>query len=290
MKGRLSVNVKIITDSASDLPDELITKYNIDIMPLVVIMGNDEFYDREDIHAKELYKALREGEMAKTSQIPPARMKETFFKYAEQGQPFIYIALSSGISGTYQSASIIKNEVQEEFPNVQMEVIDSKAASLGYGLMAISAAELASNGKTADEIKQHLTTTYLTHMEHIFTVDDLEFLQRGGRVSRASAFVGGMLKIKPVLHVEDGKLVPIEKIRGKNKVVKRMVDIMKERGVNLQSQLIGITHGDDLESAEKLKSAIQEAFGSERFVIHEVGATIGSHSGPGTLALFFLNK
>ncbi len=290
MKGRLSVNVKIITDSASDLPDELITKYDIDIMPLVVIMGNDEFYDREDIQAKELYKALREGEMAKTSQIPPARMKETFVKYAEKGQPFIYIALSSGISGTYQSASIIKDEVQEEFPNVQMEVIDSKAASLGYGLMAISAAELASNGKTADEIKQHLSTTYLTHMEHIFTVDDLEFLQRGGRVSRASAFVGGMLKIKPVLHVEDGKLVPIEKIRGKNKVVKRMVDIMKERGVNLQSQLIGITHGDDLESAEKLKSAIQEAFGSERFVIHEVGATIGSHSGPGTLALFFLNK
>ncbi|MDP4550752.1 DegV family protein [Alkalihalobacillus macyae] len=284
------MNVKIITDSASDLPDELITKYDIDIMPLVVIMGNDEFYDREDIHAKELYKALREGEMAKTSQIPPSRMKETFVKYAEQGQPFIYIALSSGISGTYQSASIIKNEVQEEFPNVQMEVIDSKAASLGYGLMAISAAELAFNGKTADEIKQHLSTTYLTHMEHIFTVDDLEFLQRGGRVSRASAFVGGMLKIKPVLHVEDGKLVPIEKIRGKNKVVKRMVDIMKERGVNLQSQLIGITHGDDLESAEKLKSAIQEAFGSERFVIHEVGATIGSHSGPGTLALFFLNK
>ncbi|MDQ0483461.1 DegV family protein [Guptibacillus hwajinpoensis] len=284
------MNVKIITDSASDLPDELITKYDIDIMPLVVIMGNDEFYDREDIQAKELYKALREGEMAKTSQIPPARMKETFVKYAEKGQPFIYIALSSGISGTYQSASIIKDEVQEEFPNVQMEVIDSKAASLGYGLMAISAAELASNGKTADEIKQHLSTTYLTHMEHIFTVDDLEFLQRGGRVSRASAFVGGMLKIKPVLHVEDGKLVPIEKIRGKNKVVKRMVDIMKERGVNLQSQLIGITHGDDLESAEKLKSAIQEAFGSERFVIHEVGATIGSHSGPGTLALFFLNK
>lgn len=284
------MNVKIITDSASDLPDELITKYDLDIMPLVVIMGNDEFYDREDIQAKELYKALREGEMAKTSQIPPARMKETFVKYAEKGQPFIYIALSSGISGTYQSASIIKNEVQEEYPDAQMEVIDSKAASLGYGLMAISASELASKGKSVDEIKQHLTSTYLTHMEHIFTVDDLEFLQRGGRVSRASAFVGGMLKIKPVLHVEDGKLVPIEKIRGKNKVVKRMVDIMKERGVNLQSQMIGISHGDDLENAEKLKSAIQEAFGSEHFVIHEVGATIGSHSGPGTLALFFLNK
>lgn len=290
MKGRLSVNVKIITDSASDLPDELITKYDLEIMPLMVIMGNEEYYDREDIQAKELYKALREGAMAKTSQIPPARMKETFVRYAEKGQPFIYIALSSGISGTYQSAAIIKNEVQDEFPDAQMEIIDSKAASLGYGLMAISAAELASNGKTFDEIKQHLTTTYLTHMEHIFTVDDLEFLQRGGRVSRASAFVGGMLKIKPVLHVEDGKLVPIEKIRGKNKVVKRMVDIMKERGVNLQSQLIGISHGDDLESAEKLKSAIQEAFGSEHFVIHEVGATIGSHSGPGTLALFFLNK
>ncbi|MGA9289340.1 MAG: DegV family protein, partial [Anaerobacillus sp.] len=139
-------------------------------------------------------------------------------------------------------------------------------------------------------ILERLNSRYLTHMEHIFTVDDLEFLQRGGRVSKASAFFGGMLKIKPVLHVEDGKLVPIEKIRGKNKVYKRMVEIMQERGVNLQSQLIGISHGDDLESAEKLKNEIQQTYGSEHFVINEVGATIGSHSGPGTLALFFLNK
>ncbi|MYL64738.1 DegV family EDD domain-containing protein [Bacillus hwajinpoensis] len=284
------MNVQIITDSASDLPEDLVKKHQIKIMPLMVIIGEEEYYDREEIQAKELYKQLREGTMAKTSQIPPARIKETFMKYAEKGQPFIYIALSSGISGTYQSAAIIKNEVQEEFPNVQMEVIDSKAASLGYGLMAIHAAELAENGKSFEQISESLHSDYLTHMEHIFTVDDLEFLQRGGRVSKASAFFGGMLKIKPVLHVDDGKLIPIEKIRGKNKVTKRMVEIMQERGVNLQSQLIGITHGDDLESAKKLKSAIQETYGSERFVIHEVGATIGSHSGPGTLALFFLNK
>ncbi|WP_347550790.1 DegV family protein [Pseudalkalibacillus hwajinpoensis] len=284
------MNVKIITDSASDLPQDLVGKHNLEIMPLMVIVGDEEYYDGEDIQAKELYKLLREGTMAKTSQIPPARIRETFVKYAEQGQPFIYIALSSGISGTYQSAAVIKNEVQGDFPDVQMEIIDSKAASLGYGLMAIHAAKLAENGKSVDEILQSLTTSYLTHMEHIFTVDDLEFLQRGGRVSRASAFIGGMLKIKPVLNVEDGKLVPIEKIRGKNKVYKRMVEIMQERGVNLQSQLIGISHGDDLESAEKLKSVIQETYGSENFIITEVGATIGSHSGPGTLALFFLNK
>ncbi len=284
------MNVKIITDSASDLPQELVTKHDIEIMPLMVIIGNEEYYDREEIQAKELYSTLREGTMAKTSQIPPSRIKETFVKYAEKGQPFIYIALSSGISGTYQSAAVIKNDVQEEFPDVQMEVIDSRAASLGYGIMAIHAAELAEQGKTVDEILTSLNSGFLNHMEHIFTVDDLEFLQRGGRVSRASAFFGGMLKIKPVLHVEDGKLVPIEKIRGKNKVYKRMVEIMQERGVNLQSQLIGISHGDDLESAEKLKNEIQQTYGSEHFVINVVGATIGSHSGPGTLALFFLNK
>ncbi|MGB8000950.1 MAG: DegV family protein [Anaerobacillus sp.] len=284
------MNVKIITDSASDLPQDLVTKHDIEIMPLMVIIGNEEYYDREEIQAKELYTTLREGTMAKTSQIPPSRIKETFVKYAEKGQPFIYIALSSGISGTYQSAAVIKDDVQEEFPDVQMEVIDSRAASLGYGIMAIHAAELAEQGQTADDILEKLNSRYLTHMEHIFTVDDLEFLQRGGRVSRASAFFGGMLKIKPVLHVEDGKLVPIEKIRGKNKVYKRMVEIMQERGVNLQSQLIGISHGDDLESAEKLKNEIQQTYGSEHFVINEVGATIGSHSGPGTLALFFLNK
>lgn len=284
------MSVKIITDSASDLPEELISKHDLEVLPLIVILEEQEYYDREDISSKELYTALRGGKLAKTSQIPPGRIKETFTNYAEQGQPFIYIGLSSEISGTYQSAAMIKNEVQEEFPDVHMEVVDSRGASLGYGLMAIHASELAKQGKSVDEILDSLKESYINHMEHIFTVDDLDFLQRGGRVSKASAFFGGMLKIKPILHVEDGKLVPIEKIRGKNKVYKRMVEIMEERGVNLQSQLIGISHGDDLESAEKLKDAIQEKYGGQDFIISEVGATIGSHSGPGTLALFFLNK
>ncbi|WP_270181602.1 DegV family protein [Alkalihalobacillus sp. CinArs1] len=284
------MSVQIITDSASDLPEELVQKHNLEIMPLIVILEEKEYFDREQIKSKELYTALRDGKLAKTSQIPPARIKETFTKFAKEGQPFIYIGLSSGISGTYQSAAVIKNEVQEEYPDVKMEVVDSRGASLGYGLMAIHASELSAQGKNVEEILESLNESYIDHMEHIFTVDDLDFLQRGGRVSKASAFFGGMLKIKPILHVEDGKLVPIEKVRGKSKVYKRMVEIMEERGVNLQSQVIGISHGDDLESAEKLKEAIQEKYGGQDFIITEVGATIGSHSGPGTLALFFLNK
>ncbi|TLS37855.1 DegV family protein [Pseudalkalibacillus caeni] len=284
------MNVKIITDSGCDLPESLIEQYAIEVMPLIVNIDGQEYFDMQGIKAKELYSALREGKIAKTAQVPPAKIREVFQSYIDQNLPFLYIGLSSELSGTFQSAYVTKNELAEENPDAEMEVLDSKAASLGYGLMVLKAAQLAEKGLSLSEIKNEIASAYVPHMEHIFTVDDLDFLQRGGRVSKASAFVGGLLKIKPVLHVEDGKLVPIEKVRGRNKVFKRMVEIMEERGSNVKEQIIGISHGDDLESAEKLKELIKDSLGAENFLIHTVGATIGSHSGPGTIALFFLNK
>ena len=148
---------------------------------------------------------------------------------------------------------------------------------------------MASEGKSREEILAAVDF-YSRHMEHIFTVDDLEYLYRGGRVTRTSAFLGGLLNIKPILQVEEGRLVPLEKVKGRKRVLKRMLEIMKERGVGFGSQTIGISHGDDLDTALELKEMIREELGVEDFVINTIGAAIGAHAGPGTIALFFLNK
>lgn len=184
---------------------------------------------------------------------------------------------------------MIADQVREEYPEFRLTIIDTKCASLGMGLVVLKAAELAESTLSYDEVVAGIND-YAYHMEHIVTVDNLDYLARGGRVSKASAFVGGLLNIKPLLHVEDGKLIPIEKIRGRKKVIQRMVDVMKERGQNLQSQTIGISHGEDEETAILLQEKIKEQLGCNSFIITQIGSAIGAHAGPGTIALFFSNK
>ncbi|WP_070119811.1 DegV family protein [Bacillus marinisedimentorum] len=283
------MNVKIIADSGTDLPLSFFQEESIEYLPLVVHLNNEDYFDHETIKPIDVYDAMRAGAIPKTSQISPVRFKDAFTKYAEQGQSCIYVAFSSELSGTYQTAVMMKNEVQEEYPDFKLEIIDSKAASLGHGLIVKEAARLAKDGRSLDEIKERVLF-YRDHMEHLFTVDDLEYLYRGGRVSKTSAFVGTLLKIKPLLHVEEGKLIPLEKLRGSKKVLGRMVELMDERGEGLDKQLVAISHADSLERAEELKSMIQDKFGTTEFLIEDIGAVIGSHAGPGTIALFFLNK
>lgn len=282
------MHVQVLCDSASDLNQKTREELSIHSLPLKVITSEAEYEDGENITPKDVYGRMRNGEAPKTAQVSPQAFRDTFTSYAEKGQPFIYFAFSSELSGTYQTAKMIEQEVKEEYKGAQFDVIDTKAASLGYGLVVLRAAELAQKGATYKEILE-IGRYHANHMEHIFTVDDLEYLQRGGRVSRAAAFVGGLLNIKPLLHMENGKLIPLEKIRGSKKVLKRMIEVMDERGSNLKDQRIAISHGDDLERAEKLAEMIQEEFGTEQIHIDFVGATIGAHSGPGTIALFFLN-
>ncbi|WP_226576871.1 DegV family protein [Halobacillus litoralis] len=282
------MTIKILCDSASDLNQETLDKLSIQSLPLKVIINTEEYEDGQSITPKEVYERLRDGETIKTAQVSPQAFRETFTEYAQKGQPFIYFAFSSELSGTYQTAKMIENEVKEEYKDAQFAVIDTKAASLGYGLIVLRAAELAKENGSYEEIMQ-LGAYHAEHMEHIFTVDDLEYLQRGGRVSRTAAFVGGMLKIKPLLHMEDGRLIPLEKIRGSKKVLKRMIEVMDERGTDLKNQRIAISHGDDYERAEQLGEMIKDQYGIDDIHIDYVGATIGAHSGPGTIALFFLN-
>lgn len=282
------MTVKIITDSAADLPKSTAEEHGIEVIPLMVYLGDQEFQDNVTLQPSELFKGMREGHTYKTSQPMYGSVDSVFRGAADNPDGAVYIAFSSELSGTYQTSVLIKDQVKDEVPGLNLDIINSKCASLGFGMVALKAAELAAKGAAKDEIAAK-AEWYSKHMEHIFTVDNLEYLVRGGRVSPVAAFIGGLLNIKPILHVEDGKLIPFEKVRGRKKVFARIIEIMAERGVDLENQTIGISHGDDLEAAEELKSMIAERFGTKSFFIGMIGAAVGAHAGPGTIAVFFLN-
>ncbi|MED1559030.1 DegV family protein [Bacillus paramycoides] len=284
------MGVKIITDSAADLPEELLQAYDIDLIPLRVYdEAETEFLDGVTLNSVTLLQKMREGAAYRTSLPSLETFQEKFVSYAKEGNPCIYLAFSSELSGTYQSSVVIKEEVKETYADLDLEIIDTKCASLGQGLVVLEAAKMAKEGASKEEILKRVAFL-MEHMEHIFTVADLQYLVRGGRLSKVAGFIGGLLNIKPILNVEEGKLVPLEKVRGKKKVLSRIVDIMEERGKDLKGQTIGMTHGDDIETAESLKALITERFGCEVFIVNTIGAAIGAHTGPGVITLFFLNE
>lgn len=283
------MTIKIITDSACDLPKELVEELDVEVVPLFVLLNEKEYLDGETIQSKEVLDGMREGKVFKTSQVTPNMFYDCFVEYAQRGQQCVYIAFSSALSGTYNSALIAKEEVIDKYPDFQLEIIDTKCASMGFGLVVYKTALLAKEGKSVDEIVR-ATKFNAEHMEHIFTVDDLEYLYRGGRVSKSAAFIGGILNIKPILNVEDGKLIPIDKVRGRQKSFKRMIELIQERGTDMSNQVIGISHGDDMESVNKFRKMMELEFGCSKFIINNIGCAVGAHSGPGTLAIFFMNQ
>lgn len=281
------MTVKLFADSASDLPKEFFKQDNIEFFPLKVHIEGQDYEDLISIEPKKVFDKIREGHMPKTSQVSPESFLKKFTEIAENGEKGIYVAFSSQLSGTYQTAVMIRDQVKEEHPGLDLTIIDSKCASLGYGLVVKSALTALNAGADHQEIID--TINYQAeHMEHLFTVEDLDYLAKGGRVSKASAFLGGLLNIKPLLHVEDGKLVPIEKLRGKKKLLKRILELMEERGSDLSKQTIAISHGDDEELAFEMKKMIEEKFSPKDVYINIIGCAIGSHTGTGTLAVFFL--
>lgn len=283
------MSVKIMADSACDLPFHFYEENGVILFPLKVQIDGTEYEDLKTIQPKQVYDAIRAGNLPKTSQASPAGFKEVFTELAKNKQEGIYIAFSSELSGTYQTAVMIAEQVKEEYPDLNLTIIDSKCASLGQGLLVMEAARMANENFSKEDILKdvHFRSQ---HMEHLFSVYDLDHLAKGGRVSKASAFVGGLLNIKPLLNVEDGKLVPIEKLRGKKKLHRRIVELMKERGEGFESQIVGISNADDEETAAEMKEMIIQELNPKDVVITSIGAAVGSHTGPGTLAIFFLNK
>ncbi|GLB58867.1 DegV family protein [Cytobacillus sp. NCCP-133] len=283
------MSVKLLADSACDLPLNFFKENDVTLFPLKVHLNDTEYEDLVTIEPKKVYDAIREGQVPKTSQVSPLLFEEAFTKMAEENKDGIYIAFSSELSGTYQTAVMILEQVKEKYPDFNLTIIDSKAASLGYGLIVMAAVNKMRSGASKEELVKDIKFR-CEHLESLFTVNDLEYLAKGGRVSRASAFLGGLLNIKPLLHVEDGKLVPIEKLRGKKKLLRRIIELMKERGVSFESQTVGISHADDEETAIEMKTLIMNELNAKEVYVTSIGSVIGSHTGPGSIAIFFQNK
>jgi DegV family protein with EDD domain len=281
--------VKILADSACDLPKDFYPEHNVTLFPLKVQVNGQEYEDVKTIDPKTVYDAIRGGDVPKTSQVSPLLFEEVFTKMAENNEDGIYIAFSSALSGTYQTSVMILDQVKEKYPNFNLTIVDTKCASLGFGLVVKEAARLAAENVSKEELLNDVLFRS-QHMEQLFTVEDLDYLAKGGRVSKASAFLGGLLNIKPILNVEDGKLVPIEKIRGKKKVYRRIVELMKERGENFSNQVIGISHADTEETLEEVKTLIMEELHPKDIFTSSIGSAVGAHTGPGAIAIFFLNK
>lgn len=279
----------LFTDSGSDLPKKFFDEHDVVLFPLRVHLNNQEYPDIIGVDLKEFYDEMRKGAAPKTSQVSPEDFYNTFEKYAKKGEEGIYISFSSQLSGTYNTAVMIAEQLREKYPDFKLNMIDTKCASLGQGLVVKKAVELRDAGVPFDELAEKVEN-YANHMQHIFTVENLDYLARGGRISKSSAFFGGLMSIKPILHVEDGKLIPLEKVRGRKKALARMVEMMAERGGDFSNKIVGISHGDDLETVEELKKLIEAKLHPKGFDVTMVGAVIGSHSGPGTLAIFFTDQ
>lgn len=285
------MSIKIITDSGCDLPQNLIEKYDIDLVPIFILKGEKEYRDKIDIMPETVLENMEEGVAYKTSQATPEVFIKKFTKYIKENKTIIYLALSSELSGTYESSVIAKQALESDYPKADIKLIDTRSASGGQGFLVLEVAKMVKNNISKDLILEK-TNKLIENIEHIFTIDDIEYLYRGGRISRAENIIGGLLGIKPILCVKDGKLEPLEKVRGKNKLLKSMIDIIKDKkgSTNISKQTIIITHGNNLDSAKQLKEMIKDNFEVENILINTIGAVIGAHAGPGTLAVFFLRN
>ncbi len=286
-------NFVIVTDSSADLDQALVDELGVEVLPLSLTLNGKtyrDYPDRRELDPKELYRRLRAGEVATTSAINTQSVEELLRPMLESGKDVLFLAFSSGLSASCQSATLACQELSQEFPDRKIFVVDTLCASLGQGLLVYLTAQEAKKGKTIEEVRDFAENTKL-HLCHWFTVDDLHFLKRGGRISAATAMLGTMLSIKPVLHVDDeGHLISISKARGRKASIQAMVDKAAETAIQPEKQTMFICHGDCMEDAEYLASLVKERWGVERIHIGYTGPVIGSHSGPGTLALFFLGE
>lgn len=278
---------EIFTDSSCDLTEELLAKHGIYVQQLDVTVDGCDPVANNKLDIKEFYSELRSGKCAKTNAVSMQVFKDTMRPLIEEGKDILYIGFSSGLSATYNNGRFALEELKEEYPDRTLLHADSLAASLGQGLLVVYAAELRDKGASIEEVCEFVNNNRL-NICHQFTVDDLFFLKRGGRVSAATAIVGSMLGIKPVLHVDnEGHLVSIDKSRGRKAAILALFNKMKATADLSEYKYVYISHGDCIEDAQLLADTIKEEYKIDDVVINNVGPVIGAHSGPGTLALFY---
>ena len=282
--------LRIITDSASDTPKWLIEQYDLHVIPTPVVIDEKDYFDGKTIVPEEFYDILRSGKDVKTYHINAQMFYDNFLPYAKNKDEVIYLCFSTGIAGTFNAANIAKTELLEQYPDFDLTIIDTKCASLGFGLATYYALLMQKNGASKQEIIDG-ATWHCEHMEQIFTVSTLEYLLKGGRLSKTSAVAGSLLDIKPIIHVNDlGALESIEKVRGRQKSLKRLIEIAGERGKDLEHQMIGVVHGDDAKTMEMMKELLGKTYGCKSFMDNYVGCAIGAHTGPGIIGIIFLNE
>ncbi len=282
---------EIVTDSSANLTDEMIDKYEIQIIPLLFRVGENEFYSYtkgEETNIKQFYEMMRNGETISTTSIDLEKCRTIFENVLEKGKDVLYIGFSSALSGSYNAGALIARELKEKYPKQKILAIDSLSASMGQGLLVYYAAEQRLSGKSIENVEKWLMDNRL-NLCHWFTVDDLIYLKRGGRISTTTAMVGTVLGIKPIMHVDNqGRLVPVGKVRGRHKSLDALAKEMVTTCINPEEQVVFISHGDCIEDAEYLEKHIRNQLKIKDLVIHYVDPVIGAHSGPGTIALFFL--
>lgn len=281
----------IVTDTTTDLPRDYVEKHHLYMMSLPYTLEGTSYTWEKPMPVKDFYDKMRAGSPPTTSQANPeeaALLYESILK--DNDVDILHIAFSSGLSGSFNSCRIAAADVCEKYPDHRIVVVDSLAATLGQGLLVYKAVQLKEAGKSLDEVAAWVEENKY-HLVHNFTVDDLFHLHRGGRLSKTAAIVGTMINLKPVLHVDDeGHLVMLSKVRGRKKSLIGLVDCMEKQLGDWKDKndIIFISHGDCPEDAQFVADLIKERFGYENFMIDYIGATIGAHSGPGTVALFYL--
>lgn len=280
----------ITADSTVDMPKEYLEEKNIPILPLSYIIDGETYEDMNGLSHKEFFERIRNGSLPTTSQVNPDQAREKFEAIIKEGKEILHLSFSSGLSGSYNSARIAAEELMEEYEGAKIVVIDTLCAAMGQGLLLYKAVEMKEAGKSLDEIAEWVEENKV-HICHDVTVDDLNHLHRGGRVSKATAVVGSMMKIKPIIYVNDeGKLIVVGKERGRKKSLLSLVDRMERESKGVDNDIVMITHGDCIEDAEFIKEQIQQRFGIEKVMINGIGTVIGSHTGPGVVAVFFLGN
>jgi DegV family protein with EDD domain len=284
-------NYVYITDSTVDMSHEMAQKLGIEIIPYIFTLDGKEYHnylDWRELSMKDFYDILRSGKTGSTTQVTQFRYIEAWEPHLKAGKDIVYVCLSSQLSKSFDQAQMAAAEMREAYPERKIFAIDSKSASIGMGLLAYYAAKARDEGKTVEELAAYVEGL-VPYVQHWVMADDLNHLKRGGRVSGTAAFVGTLLNVKPILHMDKvGKLKPITKARGRSKAMDTLAQQLTEH--KMQGGPIFIVHSDAAELADQLKNLIVAKHGTQEFVINEIGPVIGAHTGPGTIALIFLGN
>ena len=281
-------NYVLLTDSSADLGEEITSALDISVLSLEVLMDDGVAHLNKDVDVKEFYQKLREKKKVTTSAVSIERFTEVMEGYIAEGKDVLYLGFSSGLSGTYNAGFVAANELSEKYPDRKIYTVDTLCASIGQGLLVYLCGKLRQSGADIDEVRDYAEKTKL-NICHWFTVDDLFFLKRGGRVNAATAVMGTMLSIKPVMHVDNkGKLINVEKARGRKASIDTLIAKMKATAIEPEKQTCFICHGDCIEDAEYAAARMKNELGVPEVIIDYTGPVIGAHSGPGTLAIFYV--